>query len=154
MEFKVIETQEQFDSAIADRLKRAEEKYAEKYSDYDDIKAQLAEKSKGLDDLNNQIKELGEKQKTFDETIAAKDLEIKKFTTNEIKSKVAGEMGLSIKSVEFLKGETEEEIKASANALKSITTPTVAPLKNTEPEKLDTKREALKSLAAELVPKN
>ena len=41
-DFKVIETQEQLDAVIKDRITRAEAKAAEKYADYDDLKAQLS----------------------------------------------------------------------------------------------------------------
>ena len=39
-EFTPIETQEQFDAMVKDRIARAERAAAEKYSDYDAMKAQ------------------------------------------------------------------------------------------------------------------
>ena len=39
-EFTPIETQEQFDAMVKDRLARAEKAAAEKYSDYDAVKKQ------------------------------------------------------------------------------------------------------------------
>ena len=38
VEFKVINTQEEFDAAIAERLKRQKESIESKYSDYDSLR--------------------------------------------------------------------------------------------------------------------
>ena len=43
MEFKPIETQEAFDTAIKERIERAKKEEAKKYADYDDVKAKLKE---------------------------------------------------------------------------------------------------------------
>ena len=41
-DFTPIETQEQLDKVIGERIRRAEQKAAEKYADYEDLKTQNA----------------------------------------------------------------------------------------------------------------
>ena len=40
-DFTPITTQDEFDAAIRERLNRAEQKFAQKYSDYDEIKSNI-----------------------------------------------------------------------------------------------------------------
>ena len=44
-DFTPIESQEQLNAIIGERISRAEQKAAEKYSDYDDVKKQNSSKS-------------------------------------------------------------------------------------------------------------
>ena len=41
-EFQIIETQEQLDKVIGERIRRAEQKAAEKYADYEELKTHNA----------------------------------------------------------------------------------------------------------------
>lgn len=120
-EFKPITTQEEFNSAIQDRIKRAEEKAIEPFKDYEDIKTQLstanekitgyeatiAQNKTDYDSLNNQLTEANGK--------------IKKFETDAKKAKFAAENGLPMEMSSYIKGETDEELKASAEELAKFT---------------------------------
>ncbi|MBR3321636.1 MAG: hypothetical protein IKG04_06970, partial [Exiguobacterium sp.] len=55
-DFKAIETQEQLDAIIGERIRRAESKAAEKYADYDSVKHQNDELTAQIADLTKQIK--------------------------------------------------------------------------------------------------
>ena len=58
-EFKIIETQEQLDAVIGERISRAEKKAAEKavekFADYDDVKTKNAEYEKTITELREQL---------------------------------------------------------------------------------------------------
>ena len=61
MEFKVINTQEEFDAAIKDRLERERKTVESKFSDYDSLKTQIADLTKEKEGLEAKVKEHGEK---------------------------------------------------------------------------------------------
>lgn len=73
MEFKPIETQEQLDAVIQERIARAEKKAEEKYSDYEDIKASNADKDKQIADLSEQLKAQAEKVTGSDDRVKELD---------------------------------------------------------------------------------
>ena len=110
-EFTPIETQEAFDAAIKARIERARAKEAERFADYDDLKAKAAKldemeasANSELDAANARIKELEAEKEARDEADAARAL----------REKVAETTGVP---ASLLKGATEEELTASANAI-------------------------------------
>lgn len=129
-EFTPIMTQEDFDAAISERLKREQAKY----SDYDTIKSNLG---------------------TLRAQLSAKDAEIstlqgkvKGYETDSVKTRIALETGLPLDLRTRLTGETEEEIRADANKLAKlfVQQKDPAPLRDTEPPVADEKTAAYKSL--------
>lgn len=138
-EFKVIETQEQFDAAISERINREKATLAKKYEGYispDDMNAKLTESQTKIDDLTGQLTAANEKITNHTTEIAERDAKIKQYEAAQTKAKIAHEAGLSYEAIDFLKGENEEEIKKSAETLKGlIGTKKVPPLANTEDEK-------------------
>ena len=129
-EFTPIMTQEDFDAAISERLKREQAKY----SDYDTIKSDLG---------------------TLRVQLSAKDAEISKlqgkvkgYETDSVKTRIALETGLPLDLRTRLTGETEEEIRADANKLAKLFVQQKgpAPLRDTEPPVADEKTAAYKSL--------
>ncbi len=129
-EFTPIMTQEDFDAAISERLKREQAKY----SDYDTIKSDLG---------------------TLRAQLSAKDAEIstlqgkvKGYETDSVKTRIALETGLPLDLRTRLTGETEEEIRADANKLAKlfVQQKDPAPLRDTEPPVADEKTAAYKSL--------
>lgn len=128
--FTPIMTQEDFDAAISERLKREQAKY----SDYDTIKSDLG---------------------TLRVQLSAKDAEIstlqgkvKGYETDSVKTRIALETGLPLDLRTRLTGETEEEIRADANKLAKlfVQQKDPAPLRDTEPPVADEKTAAYKSL--------
>lgn len=117
-EFKIIETQEQFDARIADRLERDRKTY------------QSALKEKGwkspeefaaeVKALNDQIEALNNAAAETQKTLAAKDEEIAagtKYRTDLAKTRIVVAAGLDIDFADRLKGESEDEWKADAASL-------------------------------------
>ena len=123
MGFTIIETQEQFDNAIAERLKRERESIKKEYSGYMSPE-DLAEHDKSLNgqiatlqtslqtketetnNLSNQLEEMGKK--------------IKEYETDAVKFQVAEELGLSWEAKQFIQGTDEESIRKSAESRKNI----------------------------------
>ena len=115
-DFIPINTQEEFDSRIKERLERerkATEKKFEGYTSPDDLNGVKAE-------YDEQIKKLNEKYAGYDSTIAEKDKKIKEYETASVKARVARELDLPYNAVDFLNGEDEEAIKKSATVLKGM----------------------------------
>lgn len=105
MEFQPINTQEEFDARIADRLKRERDKFA----DYDAIKASAAESGKRISELEAKEKELTGR--------------IRQYETDSAKTRIGLAAGLPYEMVSRLSGETEEEIKTDAEALAKLLKP-------------------------------
>lgn len=122
-DFKVIETQEEFDKAIQSRLKQKDRELADKYKDYlspDDVTALKADFDKQLQDANKLVKETQDKLSTFDETVSNLTKRAEAAEKQVLKNRVAYENKLPIELSERLIGNTEEELKADAEKLSGI----------------------------------
>lgn len=122
-EFTVIETQEQLDSIIKDRLKREQESNQKKYEGYlspDEFKNKTADMEKQIGDLTANLNEANGKVANFEKQIAEKDTKIKAYETASVKSRVAHETGLSYDAIKFLQGDNEDSIRESAESLKTL----------------------------------
>ena len=144
-EFKVIETQEQLDKVIGERIRRAEEKAAEKYSDYEAIKTQNEEYAK-------QIAQLQEATKGNQGTINELKAQVQNYESSSLKTKIALEIGLPYQMAGRLSGNNEEEIRADAEAMAKLigNQKPVAPIGSSEPVVTNPKDAAWSKLVAEL----
>lgn len=116
-EFKTIETQEQFDEAIKDRLSRERETIEKKYADYESLKEQVSKFEKAQAEHDTLVSGLNEK--------------IKKLETNSLKAKIASEMGIPHMLAGRLSGEDEKSIRADAATMAPfLKGKHVAPLRN------------------------
>lgn len=148
-EFTPINTQEEFDTRIKDRLAREKAKYA----DYEDIKSQLAEAQTKIADFEKTIEK---NKKAYDELSAQsqeKDTKIAGYEADALKTSVAINKKLPFELRKYLQGATEEELNASADELLRLSTP-VPPLAKSEPEppkdsRQQAMREMLKSIKGE-----
>jgi hypothetical protein len=135
-DFKVIETQEQLDAIIKDRLERAEKKQAEKYAGYlspEEVDAKMAELNKQVEDLGNSLTGANDKAKTDAEAIAGLEAKVKNYETASVKSRIAHEVGIPYELANKLSGDTEEDIRKDAEALKPfVTKHQTAPLRDPE----------------------
>lgn len=138
-EFKVIETQEQLDAVIGERVARAEKKGEEKalkqYSDYEDLKKQLEEKTAKVEELSTQLSTQTENASTNAQELEDLKTQLHKYETDSVKTRVAHEMGLPFDLAARLSGEDEESIRADAKALAEVVgkTKPAAPLGSSEP---------------------
>ncbi|MBO0478731.1 DUF4355 domain-containing protein [Vagococcus fluvialis] len=144
MTFKAIETQEELDQIIQDRLRREREKF----SDYDGLKKANEDYEKQIGSLQAQIEESSQTIKSHDQVVADLNSKITGYETNSLKTKIALKHGLPIDLVDRLTGDDEASITADAEKLAGFVKqkPTVPPLKDTEPPLGDEKDSAYKNL--------
>lgn len=134
-EFKVIETQEDFDKAIQKRLAQKDRELEEKYKDYlsPEKVADLKKVHEGeIDKLTGDLKKANETIAGHDQIVS--DL-TKRVTIAEgslLRSKIAHEKGVPFELADRLVGSNEEELSADADKLASFLAP-----KNTPPLRSD-----------------
>lgn len=129
-DFKVIETQEQLEEVLKERLKRERETVKKEFEGFLSP-SDAEEKYKGY--LSPEEVEKKYKDYLSPEEAAKKDAKIKGYETDSVKTRIANEMGLSYDAVGFLRGEDEESIRKSAEALKGLVgTGAPAPLASLE----------------------
>lgn len=149
-EFKVIESQEEFDARIKDRIERAKEKAIEDYKieiekTTDDLKSENS-------NLKNEVagyKESLEEVKGKDETIKGLNEKISAFERAEVKRNIALEYGLPFKLADKISGDDEDSMKKDAEVMAKYFSESKKsyepPLKSYE-DKVDDKDQALKNL--------
>ena len=130
-EFNPINTQEEFDAKIRDRLERERNSITKKYEGWispEDHAKTLAEHQKQIDEINASH---SQDSKKIDDLTA----QVKSYETANLKSKVAYELGLPYGMSSRITGETEEEIRKDAQSLKDLigTSKPQAPQATTEP---------------------
>ena len=138
-EFNIIETQEQLDAIISERLKRDREVQAKKYEGW----FSPDDHQKALNELSTQIKTLEDAASESQKVLAEKDAEIAKgaqYRTDLEKTRIALAAGLKIEYADRLRGETADEWKQDAEALAKdfATAHITAPLGDPEPQNTGT----------------
>lgn len=135
-DFKVIETQEQLDQVIADRIRRAEAKAAEKYADYETLKQQNTDYAAQVAQLNEQLQQQTETINGHQAIVDGLNQKVQTYETASVKTKIALELGLPYQMADRLAGTDEETIRADAQAIKALigAQAPVAPLGSNEPQ--------------------
>lgn len=140
-DFKPINTKEEFDAAVAERIRVETAKYA----DYDALKEKAGKYDELLGkNLEQQVETLTRKLTAANETISGNAQTIAELTTRAeaaegtvLRAKVAHANNLPYEMAARLNGSTEEELTADAKALAKFVVPpappAVAPLASTEP---------------------
>ena len=160
-EFTKIETQEQFDEAIKERIARVEKstretvekEQAQKYSDYEEIKKKNTEYAEQVSKISKEKEELeakaSENAKKIDEITA----QSKVYETNSVKMRIALEKGLPYELATRLNGATEEEISNDAESLLKMVSKTVAPISSNEPTSYQKEGGDMKTIVANMIKK-
>lgn len=114
--FTVIETQEQFDEAIKERIARLTAKHNEELSElsaklanYDDFKS----KAEKTDELTARVAEL-------EKAVTEKDAKIAAQATAALKAGIAREFNLPYEMAERLTGTEEADIRKDAESLSKL----------------------------------
>lgn len=139
-EFEPILTQEAFDTAISQRIRRERETVRKEFADYDQIKTSLADAQK--------------KSQEHEATIAELQQKIQGYETDSVKTRIALEKGIPLELKDRLTGATEEEIRKDAENLAkflSKTDPEAPPLRDPEPVEADPKSAASKAAYKKLL---
>ena len=111
MTFKTIETQEELDKVIGDRLKREREKVESEYQDkLEELEKKFNETKSLLDDKDSIAEESASK---------IKDLEgqVKGYEMADKKRNLALEFGLPYNLADRIQGESDEDMKKDAGNL-------------------------------------
>ncbi len=119
-EFKTITTQEEFDAAIGERIKRERESASKKYEGYlspDDYQNKVKEYEEKLKEANGKLEEAAKKAADHDKEVAERDAKIKGYETASVKARVAHETGIPYELAGRLSGESEEDIRKDAETL-------------------------------------
>lgn len=116
-EFRAINTQEEFDEAIGERLRREQETVRKEFKGYLSPEA-VEKKYKGY--LSPE-----EVQKKYEgylsaEEVAKKDAIIRKYESDSVKTRIANELGIPYELAGRLTGTDEESIRKDAETLKGI----------------------------------
>lgn len=151
MAFEIIDTQEKFDAAISERLRRERETVSKKYADYDELKQKAAEYETRLGALTKEAEENAKKYSGYDTKLADMQAKIKGYETVSVKTRIAHETGIPYELAGRLSGNTEEEIRKDAETLSKYigSTKKTAPLRTPE-NNADSKTEALRAFTAKL----
>ena len=140
-DFKPIETQEQLDEILKGRLERDRKKTAERYADYDELKAKVAASD--------------EREKKLIEERDAARAEAAESAAKLTRIEVARAAGLRPELADRIKGATREEMEADAKTLASLQSP-VSPLQSYKPAAESTtgdeKTSAYRSMLSSLRP--
>lgn len=132
-EFTPINTQEEFNNRISQRLEEARNAERQKFADYDTVKKDL-ETAKA-------------DAQTKDETIKDLEAQLKGSRAELAKTRIALEKGLPIEMSRRLTGETEDDIRKDAEVLSALfKKKNPAPMRDNEPQHGDTKKAAMKEL--------
>lgn len=149
MEFTAITTQEQFDAAISERLKRERETTEKRFEGYLSPEDAAKKYTGYLSPSDVEKKYAGY---LTPQQAQEKDKQLKGYETNSVKMRIAHEAGLPFELAARLSGESEDDIKADAAKLsKLIGSGYTAPLKDTEPPAGDDKTAALRSFTQSLI---
>lgn len=130
-EFTPINTQEEFEEAIGERMKQERKIIEDKYKNYLSPE-DAAKKYEGY----LSAEDVAQKYEGWlsPEDAAEKESKLKKYETDSLKTKIAHEMGLKYDAIGFLQGEDEKSIKKSAEALKGLMgSHSAPPVYTTEP---------------------
>ena len=133
-EFEPILTQEAFDAAISQRIRRERETVRKEFADYDQTKAALSEAQKKNEEHEASIAELQKK--------------IQGYETDSVKTRIALEKGIPLELRDRLTGTTEEEIRADADTLVKFLSKSehkAPPLRDPEPVETDARKAASKA---------
>lgn len=129
-DFKVIETQEDFDKMIQKRLEQKEREVAERYKDYlspDEVgklKEDFEGKTKGL---SEQLKAERDKHVESDKIIAEYKAKAEATEIKLLKNRIAIEKGIPFELSDRLIGSTEEELIKDAESVSALLNHKAAP---------------------------
>lgn len=135
MSFKVIETQEELDRIIGERLKRERDSAKEKYADYESFKKKAEKYDAAVSEYEERINGLTEKLNKHDREVAELNAKATKAETELLKNRIANENKIPFELATRLHGETEDEIREDAKNFSSFVVPPqpAPPLHSSDP---------------------
>ncbi len=150
-EFKTIETQEELDNIVKERIRREREKFA----DYDDLKKRVSELESENSVLKSTVEDDKQTRAGLDAKITELQGQVSNYETASLRTRIALQNGLPYDLADRLQGADEEALRADAERLAGFMRPAThqAPLRDMEPSIGDDKTMQMKQMLRELQPK-
>lgn len=148
--FKTIETQEELNAIIGERLKRSETKHAEETAD---LRKEIETLKADKDALSKKMQEESTKYAEYDKNLTELQGKVKKYETDSVKTRIAKEVGIPAELFDRLRGETEEELKKDAESLKALLPSREAPGKGNAPKDANGSEDETKAGLREMLSK-
>lgn len=150
-EFKTIETQEELDNIVKERIRREREKFG----DYDELKKRVSELESENSALKSTVEDDKQTRAGLDAQITELQGQVSNYETASLRTRIALQNGLPYDLADRLQGADEEALKADAERLAGFMRPATppAPLRDTEPTIGDDKTTQMKQMLRELQPK-
>ena len=150
-EFKTIETQEELDNIVKERIRREREKFG----DYDDLKKRVSELESENSALKSTVEDDKQTRAELDAQITELQGQVSNYETASLRTRIALQNGLPYDLADRLQGADEEALRADAERLAGFMRPPTpqAPLRDTEPPIGDDKTMQMKQMLRELQPK-
>lgn len=124
MEFVPIETQEQFDAMVKDRVERAKKSAAKEFEtqlkDLEQLKESVTAKETEIGTLKAKITDLEAEKKTNGESYQSMQKELSQVKLSALKQRIAIDAGIPLEMADRLNGEDEESIKEDAEKVKGF----------------------------------
>ena len=121
-DFKPIETQEELDGIIKDRLARNTKSVTDEVTKKFEVYMSPDDYSKKEKEYTDRINVLTSQNTEKDNSIAELTAKNKAYETASVKAKIAHEKGIPFELAGKLAGETEEDIRADADVLAKFIT--------------------------------
>lgn len=156
MEFVPIETQEQFDQMVKDRVERAKsagakdarKEFETQLKDLEQLKESVTAKETEIGTLKAKITDLEAEKKTSGESYQSMQKELSQVKLSALKQRIAIDAGIPLEMADRLNGEDEESIKEDAEKVKGFWgAKHVAPSFNNESAPTDPKKAGYKAMA-------
>lgn len=150
-EFKTIETQEELDNIVKERIRREREKFG----DYDELKKRVSELESENSALKSTVEDDKQTRAGLDAQITELQGQVSNYETASLRTRIALQNGLPYDLADRLQGADEEALKDDAERLAGFMRPATppAPLRDTEPAIGDDKTTQMKQMLRELQPK-
>ena len=139
-DFTPITTQEEFDAAIKERLRREAEKHQTALADYEELKKKVGEYEGQISTYAKQLGEAQKKAEGHDKQVSELNDKIRQHELSAARTRIALEAGLPFELANRLTGENDDDIRADATSLAKLLgnkNPDPLPLKNTTPDVVD-----------------
>ena len=140
-EFTPITTQEQFDAAIGERLKRERESLAKKYGDYDALKQKTDDYERQIAEYSKSLEAAKQAASAHDQVVTELNAKLKGYESASVKTRIAHEFGIPYELASRLSGEDEDAIRKDAETLSQLigqqARHKAPPLRSTEPLNLE-----------------
>lgn len=114
--FKPIETQEELNAIIKERLKRERESTEKRFEGW----VSPEDHAKAIEDANKAFDDYKKVHEGDEQTIKDLTAKNREYETANLKSRIAHEVGLSYEWISRIGGEDEQSIRADAESLKKL----------------------------------